>query len=241
MDLRRLRRIQNQRTEWPAYMPRWRRGRDVPHHSGDETAQVSVLLTQLAKDKRRLNPPPSLTFLMAAAIGLYVVSLLANGTVFWNGLIVISVSLLALNTFVVVVLNFARFKARASVLRQLTGYDDMRVIEPLIQALYIPDHSLRYAARIALTRLLPRLQASDPEISVLPQSRRLCRQLTLREAARMPDFVCAVLNACVQIDDVGAMPGVQRLAMRKTRTAAQRRIQQAALDSLLLRTLDDHA
>lgn len=232
MDLRRLRRIQNLRTEWPVYIPRWRRGGAVPRYAGDETAQVSALLTQLANGKRRLNPLPALTCLMAAAIGLYLVSLFANGTAFWNSLIVISVSLLSLNAFLVVILNLARFNMRASVLRQLTGYDDMRVIEPLVQALYIPDRSLRYAARIALTRLLPRLRAGDPEISVLQQSGRLYRQLTLHEAARMPDFICAVLNACVQIGDVGVMPDVQRLAMRRAQTAAQRRVQQAALDCL---------
>lgn len=235
MDLRRLRQIQSLRGENPARVPRWRRVRAVPRNAGDETAQVSALLMQLANDQRHLHPLKSLTHLMAAAVGLYIASLLiTTGTAFWNILLVISASLLALNTFVVVGRARSRFRARQSVLRQLTGYDDTRAIGPLIQALYRPDRRLRYAARIALARLLPLLQAGDTEMNTFGQYGRLYRQLTAREAARSPDFVCAILNASIQFGDARALPGVQHLAALQARTAMHKRLRQAARDCLPL-------
>jgi hypothetical protein len=124
--------------------------------------------------------------------------------------------------------------AQRIVLRQLSGYDDVRVTGPLISALLHPDRRLRHAAQIALARVLPRLTVADAA-QIAPAGRDgLYRYLTPYHVERSPDFVCAILKALEQIGDLRALESVRSLAYGRALSPVQKRVQSMARECLPL-------
>lgn len=116
--------------------------------------------------------------------------------------------------------------------QELAALDDVNAVGRLAEALAWPDPSLQSGAMVALTRLLPRMRASDACVLGAYQRTCLYRTLTPGMAWSHPDFVLALLKALEQVGDMGALPPVQALAAGRFRTARQRRVADAARDCL---------
>ncbi|HZT42096.1 MAG TPA: hypothetical protein VFA07_07895 [Chthonomonadaceae bacterium] len=78
--------------------------------------------------------------------------------------------------------------------------------------------------KLALIRLLPRLQASDAHLLNVEQRKSLCRALNDKSSK----LVLAILKAFEQVGDAEALPYVQKLAEGKGRARTEKRIQEAA-------------
>jgi hypothetical protein len=118
----------------------------------------------------------------------------------------------------------------------MAGCDDLRAVGLLAETLPMgdPTHTLAVSA---LTRLLPRLKASDA--GLLDDGQRACLYRALRNCANPrifwrynPHFAVTILRALEQIGDSRALPVVQRLASGRAKTPAQKRIQNAARECL---------
>jgi hypothetical protein len=110
----------------------------------------------------------------------------------------------------------------------LAKYDDLRAVGPLADALDIEDGDIRAVCREALTRLLPRLQASDA--ALLSPEQRENLNLTLKKADLKQDaeLILAILQAWQQVGDEKAVPYVERLTQLKNDSEAGTRIREAA-------------
>lgn len=110
----------------------------------------------------------------------------------------------------------------------LAKYDDLRAVGPMADALDIEDGDIRAVCREALTRLLPRLQASDA--ALLSPEQRANLNLTLKKAdlKRDTELILAILQAWQQVGDEKAVPYVEWLAQLKSDHEAGERVRQAA-------------
>ncbi len=115
----------------------------------------------------------------------------------------------------------------------LAQYDDVRAITPLIYALGWSNRRTQIVVASALTRLLPKLKASDASLLPFTQQKRLCALLTDRVARTNPDLAVAILNALEQVGDVRLAPVVQKQAEANASTQAQRRVRLAAENCLM--------
>ena len=98
--------------------------------------------------------------------------------------------------------------ASTEAVKQIAVLDDIRAVGPLADALELDAKSIRTVARKALTRLLPRLQASDAHLLNADQRASLHRALKSKDE----EFVIAALKAYEQVGDEKALPYVERLA-----------------------------
>ena len=199
MDIRRLQRIQNQRPAQIASRRKWRNTPRLPA----ETPSLNALLAELETGRgvsqihlftsRTLAGLWLLTVTGVAvwemwAYGMDNIGLVGYGLLLWAGTMPSA-------------LRQRADKERQRAILQLTGYDDLRAIAPLTEGLFARDRHLRVAASIALTRLLPRLQAQDSGLLASPQRKRLYRCLSPHNARRNPELACAVRQGLQHIGD----------------------------------------
>jgi hypothetical protein len=116
--------------------------------------------------------------------------------------------------------------------QRLARHDDPHTVAWLVSFLTWSDREVRAASIQALTRLLPRLRATDAHLLEGEWRQRLYETLNGDYARREPDFVIAVLKALEQIGDAAALPYVHHLAQGSPRSASRQRVQEAARDCL---------
>ncbi|HZP82120.1 MAG TPA: hypothetical protein VFB21_10805 [Chthonomonadaceae bacterium] len=166
----------------------------------------------------------SATSLEALLYGSYLFSLFnSDGSLpptAWPYLV--SATLILLVTLALTLLGFSGQPSEA------LHYNDVRLVGPLAEALKWPDPHIQSIAATALTRLLPRLRASDAGLLNASQRVGLCHAL---EGAK-PDLILAILRAFEQVGDGSAAPFVERLARGKGAAAREKRIQEAAQECL---------
>jgi hypothetical protein len=115
---------------------------------------------------------------------------------------------------------------------KLSKMDDVRCIGRLAEMLVWPDASTRHLAIAALTRLLPRVKASDNVLHTPAQRGNLHRMLALSNASNHAEFMESILKALQQIGDASAVPYVEQLAKALPTSARQRKVCDAARDCL---------
>lgn len=101
-------------------------------------------------------------------------------------------------------------------IRLLMGYDDKRVLRPLIQALGFPDREVRQEVRAALTIRLTNLDPDGANRLSKEDCARLARYLTPRQASRSPEFVGAILHGLAMVGDADSRKAIQRFVRRKS-------------------------
>ena len=116
--------------------------------------------------------------------------------------------------------------------RRLAKIDDVRCIGRLAEVLEWPDEMEKDVATSALSRLLPKVRASDKIFQTPQQRMNLNRMLTLKNARRHAGFLVDLLKALEQIGDETSLPFVQQLASATPATAQQRRVCDAARECL---------
>jgi hypothetical protein len=94
----------------------------------------------------------------------------------------------------------------------LAELDDVRCIGRLAEMLEWPDEEVREVAITALTRLLPRVKASDKVFSAQNQRENLRRFITASNARTHSEFVISVMKALEQVGVAEDLPAVQHLA-----------------------------
>lgn len=134
--------------------------------------------------------------------------------------------------FVLMLRHLVASEKQTKAARMLARFDDVRAVGALIEALDWPEEQVRVAARLALLRLLPRLQASDAALLHTGQRTSLYRYLKMRNAHRDADFLVTILKALEQVGDASALPPVQRLAEGAAHTYNQRRVRRQARECL---------
>jgi hypothetical protein len=138
------------------------------------------------------------------------------------------------------VITLAFFLARSVIRYRLTtealaAADDVRMVGPLIDRLRTGRRRprTRRIVRQALLRLLPRLRASDAAHLTAEQHSRLSRTLArLGMLGRDTELQLAILGALQQIGGLQALPVVEHLAHKRSRSPKRRRVREAALACL---------
>jgi hypothetical protein len=115
---------------------------------------------------------------------------------------------------------------------ELAALDDVSAVGSLADALVWPDATLRMGAMAALTRLLPRMRASDASNLTGTSRERLYGMLNQETARAHPDFVLSLLKALEQVGDLAALGPVERLAQARFRSARLRLVSEAARECL---------
>lgn len=121
------------------------------------------------------------------------------------------------------------FRLKA-MMNELANAGDLRVVGPLLEIAVLQDSGANAMAALLLTRLLPRLRASDA--TLLTDGQRAALGRTLTHHTGNPDFLLAALKALEQVGDGSALSVVESLATGKIRTAAPKRVQAAAQECL---------
>jgi hypothetical protein len=116
-------------------------------------------------------------------------------------------------------------KNAAHILAQM---DDLKAVGPLFEARELDDKGITQNVEEALTRLLPRLTASDAHLFSEPQRESMARALKSKDSL----FVIAVLRALEQVGDEKALPEVQKLLEKKTTDPLQLQVKEAAQECL---------
>jgi hypothetical protein len=116
--------------------------------------------------------------------------------------------------------------------RELAGFEDVRVIGTLAEALEWPDAEMRHVAALALIQLLPKMRASDAGLLTASQRGCLYRLLKPENAEETEELLLAILTALEQVGDEKAVPYVQSLANHFPATVAQKRVTDAAIQCL---------
>jgi hypothetical protein len=135
--------------------------------------------------------------------------------------------------------------------RILSAYDDMRMVGPLIDALGIRDTFIRTPAINTLTKLLPRLHATDAQHITALQMWRLCDALKYNsyeysdsftrafdapiiggvvDRSELLDFHLAILKALEQIGDETAIPHVSAIIEQRVFREADKILRDAAVE-----------
>ncbi len=118
---------------------------------------------------------------------------------------------------------------------KLAQSEDLRVVGPLCDTLDTEDKNVRAVLAEALTRLLPRLQASDAGLLNVDQRAKLNQVLKQKRWLKQTGLVIAVLNAYRQVGDSKALPLVAKLAAEQDlsgRPLPETSIQAAAKECL---------
>jgi len=124
---------------------------------------------------------------------------------------------------------FAATQLQKNAASALARYDDVRAVGFLAEALEFDDKDVVKQAQEALTRLLPRLRASDHELLTNEQRRMLDRALLKNRNA---DLSLAILTAYEQVGDLESVEVVERIASGKVRGVRDQRIIQRAAELL---------
>jgi hypothetical protein len=122
---------------------------------------------------------------------------------------------------------------------RLAKLDDVQAVGPLAEALEWPDKYIQRIAARALTRLLPRLHASDAALLNPAQRACLYHKLKMENARTQENLLIAILKALQQVGDQNAVSYVQALADRTPFFKEQREVRDAA--SACLPFLQEHA
>jgi hypothetical protein len=206
-------------------------------HTATETENVPPELEALIADIRKTRenasqPGMRLPFLLASwcfivpFTAFRSLSLLSEGQIpaalVWGGLAAAATQLHRLTLL----------PWQTESMKRLAEYDSVKGVGFLSEVLDWPDSSSQTAASVALTRLLPRLKASDAPL--LNARQRLClyRRLTVGAANRDHALILAILKAMEQVGDPAAVGYVTKLAQSRPLTVAQRRVVQAAKECL---------
>jgi len=119
--------------------------------------------------------------------------------------------------------------AQRNLTNSLIHSDDLQIVPPLIQAAATVEVS-GTAAVMLLTRLLPRLRASDANL--LDATDRILLNTAIAKHSRNTSFVLAALKALQQIGDAASIPVVQRLAAQTGLRALDPAVRSAAKECL---------
>ena len=116
--------------------------------------------------------------------------------------------------------------------QRIAHFDDLRASGPLMEALELREQTVVAAAENALSRLLPRLKASDAELITEAQRECLYRRLKIQHAPTEAEFQIVALRALEQIGDTNALSCVEALAASTNMTANATRVREAAQQCL---------
>ncbi len=171
------------------------------------------------------------------------IGITAGSAVFGTALAFLSMSTLAsghrLDTFLIpgmlislasmIFFSFSGTYAQRNLTNALIHSDDLRIIPPLIQASATVEISGTTAVML-LTRLLPRMRASDSQL--LSSDDRTLLHTAIAKHARNTEFVLAAISALQQVGEAPSIPTVQRLAERSGRGSADPSVREAARECL---------
>ena len=121
---------------------------------------------------------------------------------------------------------------RRTIAVRLAGYEDVRVVGPLIELLTASDKHLRKTARIGLIRLLPRMTPDDAHWLTNEQMERMGQ--VLEQAEAQPELADATLRAFAQVGDSSVLPLVRRVAEMRAHTSQHRALRAMARECLPL-------
>ncbi|HZO87572.1 MAG TPA: hypothetical protein VFB38_04475 [Chthonomonadaceae bacterium] len=196
------------------------------------SAHVEAQLRALEQEIRRQQPGMRIGFLIAAWGVIVPCTATKTGLalaqhdwlqgLIWAGLLIAATQLYRLTLT----------RKHTEIARRLARLDDVQGIGRLAAALEWPDGEIRAIVMHALTRLLPRLKASDAALLSAEQRACLYRMLKMSYARAQADFILAVLKALEQVGDAAAVPYVARLANSVPHSARQRRVREAAIECL---------
>ena len=201
-------------------------------------ANVDTQLEKLREERRtHSNPGMRLGFLIAswAIIVPYMSWMswtLLSGRHWQAGIVSTFLTLLATQLH-----RFSLSNKQTEAAKRLANTDDIRAVGPLAEALDWPDASIQRVAAQGLTRLLPRLTASDAHLLNVKQRASLYHLLKMRYAGSHHLLIEATLKALQQIGDAAAVTAVERLSKARAYTDRQRRLKQLAEDTLPLLTI----
>ena len=115
--------------------------------------------------------------------------------------------------------------------KKLAQMDDVRGVGTLAEALEWPDASTQRVAAAALTRLLPRMAASDGTLLNSRQRAILYNILRKRNVRSQEPLIRAILEALKQIGDHAAIPAVERLTDLPATSQRNIKIRTLAIDT----------
>lgn len=116
--------------------------------------------------------------------------------------------------------------------RELAGLEDVREIGRLVDAMSWPDREIIAVSEAALTRLLPRLHATDAALLTEQHRHVLYARLDITQARDHASFLVALLRALEQVGDQRALSPVQALAAWQPYSKSQRAVHDAAKECL---------
>jgi hypothetical protein len=195
---------------------------------GEEGIEKLLAVVQSEAEKRRKQKRMQRLFLQAV-LGIYAVILTAFVV---RGVLTSDWDFESFGSFFFFITLFGGAAAASQLHKNaaclLAKHDDIRAVGPLAEALEIEDGDIRAVCRETLTRLLPRLQASDGGL-LSPEQRDNLNQ-TLKKASLKQDteFILAILQAWQQVGDEKALPHVERLGQLKNNSEAGQRVREAA-------------
>ncbi len=111
---------------------------------------------------------------------------------------------------------------------KMASVDDVQAVGPLAEMTSWPDDRIKSMALAALTRLLPRMKASDTQLLSPSQRAQLYHMLKLENAGRHSEYLVALLSALEQVGDTEALSYVRNLAASTWHTLRERRVVEAA-------------
>ena len=204
----------------------------------EQADAVAKLLTSLERDTKKRQ---KWSEMLAQAMGIFAVSMLVIMLIAWR---VTGNAEGVLKIFQLVnVINLAgvalgKFFLDKNTALELTKMEDIRCVGALVDV-WSAQGSVNYTkqvreqAQVALTRLLPRLQAGDAPLLKESQRAVLRNVLTTTGNANSPkdadvDFTLAILKAFETVGDWKSAPQVKRLA----EPANPKRIRAAAMECL---------
>ncbi len=205
---------------------------EVPAAVHCVSARVDAQLQRFEEERRKYRPGMRIGFLLASwtiivPFAAYQAFLaMATGRVGFC-LIWIIATLCATQMY-----RFTLTSRHTQLARELADLDDIEGLGRLTEVLEWPDPEIQNIAAVALTRMLPRLKASDAGLLSPPQRTGLCRQLKMSSAASYPELLMAILKAFEQVGDAECVPYVRNLADTPPFTARQRKVRNAAAECL---------
>jgi hypothetical protein len=178
------------------------------------------------------RPQMRFAFLIAAYAGivpacLYQASSLASNGRWLDASVYTVIALAATQLY-----RFTMLSRHGRMVRELMNEDSVEAIGRLAEAAVWPDARIRAAAVSALTRLLPRLKASDSRLLTPAQRECLYVFLNPAQARAFPEMAAALLQALEQVGDMAAVPHVRTLAQMSPRSARLSAIRDAARQCL---------
>jgi hypothetical protein len=210
------------------------------------TEEVDALYAEMEQTSQRMlhhgKRMARSMYIVAAFCGLY--ALLSVTMLRWHIYLPLwSSYLLGLFPAIVIVCFSAKLpktKDYLQALDSLANSDDLRAIGPLASVLHETESHRQSHRRRAflqtLTRLLPRLQATDTSLFTEKQQASLYYMLQAEYSSSLADFQIAVLKAFEQVGGLQALPHVERLAAMTPTTKNNKnkqRVMKAAQECLL--------